>query len=85
MHTVSQMHDVNSNGLSIKEALNVLSGRKLRAGIKSRFVGIHKARAMRPEHLFENIVNFTRTRHVAGDRLSDNDTKLRVESARARP
>ncbi len=85
IHSVSQVHNVNSNGLSIKEALNVLSGRKLGAGIKSRFTDIQKARTMRPEHFFENIINFTRTRHVAKDWFPDNDTKLRVESTQPRP
>ncbi|MGZ7198924.1 MAG: hypothetical protein ACXVIG_02980 [Halobacteriota archaeon] len=82
----SHIPNLNSNGLRIAEALNVLSGRKLRAGLKSRFLEIQKARMSRPEHLFENIVNFTRTHHVTNGRFSDDDTKLLVESdTQARP
>ncbi len=82
----SPIPNLVANDLNIKEALNVLSGRKLRAGLKSRFSYVHTARTPRPGHFLKNFLNFTKFRHVVSKRYADNDAKLVVENyPEARP
>ncbi|MDD1721461.1 MAG: hypothetical protein LUP95_05685, partial [Euryarchaeota archaeon] len=67
------------NDLKIKGALNLLSGRTLRANLKSRFNATHKARMLRAGHLFENFISFAGARN-AKERFSEDETKLLVEA-----
>ncbi len=75
----SAVHISGANRSSIKEALNVLSGSKLRTTLKSRFSEVHRAHAFRPAHLFENIVNFARVHHITNERFADEDAQFLVD------
>ncbi len=79
IHTISHAPGWHSNDLKVKEALNLLSGRSLRASLKSRFNDTRKARMLRA-HLFENLISFARARH-SKDQLFDDETKFLVETS----
>ncbi len=67
---------LETNSMSIREALNVLSGHKLAASLKSKFGDVHKTQTVHPTHFFENIVNFARVRHISNERFPDEDVQL---------
>ncbi len=82
---VPRVPNLNSHSLGVKEALAVLSGRKLGASLKSRFVSIQKAHVLHRAHLFEDAGTVAKASHITKDRSEDNTTLLTDSYARARP